>query len=66
MSQDQERKKLSLEKRQKGYFGGFVIALFAVALSNALADAYPIANWFSILFVAVAVTSLYCSYKLTP
>ena len=66
MSQDQERKKLNLEKKQKSYFGGFVVSLFAVALSNALADAYPVANWFSILFVAVAVVSLYQSYKLTP
>ena len=66
MSQDLERKKKTLEKKQKGYFLGFVLALVAVALSNTIAEIYPIANWFSILFVVVAVAHLYCSYKLTP
>lgn len=66
MSRDQERKKITLEKKQKGYFLGFAIALAAVAVSNTIAEVYPIANWFTILFVVVAVAHLYCSYKLTP
>ncbi len=66
MSQDQERKKLSVEKRQKIAFVSFLVSLFLIALSNTAAKAHPVANYVTIALVVFAAIHLYVSYKLTP